>query len=142
MKLFEKGIIIRKTIEEDLPQIYAAGRNMEELVNSPFTFSAENLADIFASDSSICYTAARKKKVLGFIACSIKDDQSIIRWIMVNKNLRHAGIGTALLTQCIEKTKKTGIENFLIEVSENNDSVKLFTGYGFNLKETVLKFKL
>jgi ribosomal protein S18 acetylase RimI-like enzyme len=142
MKLSDKGIIIRKTIEEDLPQIYSAGRNQEELANSPFTFSAENLADIFASDSSICYTAARKKKVLGFIACSIKDDESIIRWIMVNKNFRHAGIGKALLTKCIEASNKTGIENFLIDVLENNDSVKFLSGSGFNLKETVLKFKL
>ncbi len=142
MKLSDKGIIIRNTTEEDLPQIYAIEKNYNAFANQSFALNAENLADIFASSSSICYTAVRKKKVLGFIACSIKNDESIIRWLMVNKNFRHAGMGKALLIQCMETSKKAGVTDFLIEVSENNDSINFFTRFGFNLKETVLKFKL
>ena len=142
MKLSDRGIIIRKTIEEDLSQIYAVGKNYDALINLPFAFNAENLADIFASDSSGCYTAARKKKVLGFIAWSIKDNESILRWVMISKNFRRAGIGKALLTRCIEESEKYGVNSFLIEVLDNNDSTKFFTGSGFNLKETVLKFRL
>lgn len=142
MKLSDKGIIIRNTIEEDLPQVYAAGKDQEALINLPFAFNAENVADTFSSSNSICYTAVRKKKVLGFIACSTKDDELIIRWIMVGKNIRHAGIGKALLMQCMEESKKYGVENFLVEVLGNNNSAKFFTGFGFKLKETVLKFTL
>ncbi len=142
MKLSDKGIIIRKTIEEDLPQIYAAGKSLDSLTGLPFAFNAENLADIFASGSSSCYTAARKKKVLGFIAWSIKDNESILRWIMVNKNFRRAGIGKTLLTQYMKESEKSGVNNFLIEVLDSNDSTKFFTCFGFNLKETVLKFRL
>lgn len=143
MKLFEKGIIIRKTAEADLKQIYAEGMNEPLFLNMSFAFTAENLAVIFASDKSICFTAARKKKILGFIIGSVENNESVIHWMMVKEKLRGAGIGQEMLKQYIETSKKNAALNFLITVSKNNtESVKFFTGYGFSGEDTLVQLKL
>jgi len=143
MNLSEKGIIIRKTVEPDLPQIYSHGSSEPLFQNLPFAFNPENLTEIFSLENSICLTAARKKKVLGFIIGSLKNEESAVHWIMVKDKLRKTGIGKELLKQYIEASKKDGAQNFLIDVFKNNpESVKFFTGNGFSIENTFIKLTL
>jgi len=140
MKLAEKGIVIRKTVEEDLHQIYSEGKDEPSFSSLPFEFTPENLAEIFASQNSICFTAVRKKKVLGFIIGSVKDDESRIHWLMVKEKFRKAGIGEELIKSYIEISKNSGAENFLIAVFKNiSETVKLFNNNGFSIKESFVE---
>jgi len=142
MKLSEKGIIIRKTVEEDLPQIYAEGRNESQFKKLAFLFTAENLAEIFASPDSICFTAVRKKKVLGFILGSVDENESLVRWMMVRKKFRKAGIGKEMLKLYMDAAEKTGVNNFIIDVFKSNtESVEFFTKNGFNLNENFIELQ-
>lgn len=142
MNLTERGIIIRKTAEGDLPQIYSSGIEEPAFSDMPFAFNAENLADIFASDNSVCYSAVRKKKVLGFIIGSIEDGASRVYWMMVKEKFRKAGIGKEMLKLYIEFSKKHGAADFLIAVFQNNhDSVKFFTENGFSVKEDFIRLQ-
>ena len=140
MKLSEKGIIVRKTIEDDLPQIYAAGVGEHELKNLPFEFNAENLADIFASDRSISYSAVRKKKVLGFIIGSINGTESKIHWMMVKDNFRKSGIGKELLMIYLDKSKKLNVSGFSTFAADNKSgSLNFFYSCGFTREKTLVK---
>ena len=140
MNLSEKGIIVRKTIEADLAQIYSTGIAEPFFKDLPFVFSAENIADIFAMENSICFTAVRKKKVLGFIAGSVKDRRSQIHWMMVKDTFRKAGIGEELLKQYLESSKKYGAVDFLIAVLKNSpEPVKFFESRDFTIKENFVE---
>ncbi len=136
MSLSEKGIIIRKTIEADLPQIYSIGKNETLLSELPYPLNSDNMAEIFSSLNCISFTAVRKKKVLGFIIGTVKDNQSRIHWMMVKENFRRAGIGGELLKFFMENSKKNRADDFLIAVFKNDPyAVNFFTKYGFSLKE-------
>jgi ribosomal protein S18 acetylase RimI-like enzyme len=142
MKLSEKGIIIRKTVEDDLPQIYAEGMNESQFSKLTFLFTAENIADIFASADSICFTAVRKKKVLGFILGSVKEKDSFLCWIMVKDKFRRAGIGKELLKMYVKVAEKSGVKEFIIDVYKNNaESVKFFTDNGFEMIENFIELQ-
>ena len=143
MKLSEKGIIIRKTVEADLPQIYAEGEIEPLLLNLPFRFNAENLADSFASYSSICFSAVRKKKILGFIIGSAEGDVSTVSWMIVKDKFRRAGIGKELLERFIDESKKASAEKFSVAVFRNSaDSVKFFTDNGFSVEKNFVELSL
>jgi N-acetylglutamate synthase-like GNAT family acetyltransferase len=143
MKLSDKGIIIQDTTEEDLPQIYAAGIKEPAFQNIPFAFNAENLADIFASDKSIIYSAVRKKKVLGFIAGSINGSESIIRWIMVKENLRKSGIGKELFKLYMDRSEKFEASEYSITITEDKTGALTFLkNNGFKISETLIKLKI
>lgn len=136
MTLSEKGIIIRKTTESDLRQIYTTGITEPVLKDLPYIFTAENLADIFASVNGVCCTAIRGKKVLGFIIGSVKEGSSQIHWMMVKEKLRGAGIGNELLKLYLELSKKTGASDFLTAVLKNcHGPVKFFEQREFTVKE-------
>jgi len=142
MKLSEKGIIIRKTIENDLRQIYLSGKNDPEFSASLPGWSANYLAEIFTDENSVYFSAVRKKKVLGFISGGVKGRDSFIQSVIVNEKFRKSGIGTELITKFIEFSKKKGAENFFIAVFKNNPhSVKFFTDNGFSVKDTFIEMR-
>ncbi len=142
MKLADKGIIIRKTVEEDLPQIYSAGISEPSFQFLPLAFNTGNLADRFASDKSILYSAVRKKKVMGFIIGSVNGTESTIHWMMVKETFRKAGIGKELLRLYLNKSEKFSTNEFLITVSDNKtDALDFFTSKGFTLNNTSFRLK-
>lgn len=143
MNLSEKGIIIRKTVESDLPQIYAEGAAEPLFMNLPFRFNAENLADNFAANNSISFSVVRKKKILGFIIGSSEGDVSTIHWIMVKDKFRRAGIGKELLKRFIDESKKSAAEKFSIALFRNSaESVKFFTDNGFSVEKNFVELSL
>ena len=140
MNLSEKGIIIRKTAESDLSQIYSQGLNDPAFAELHFTLTPENLADIFASENCICLSAVRKKNVLGFIIGSVNQAESKVHWMTVKENFRKAGIGTELLKLYTNLSKKYGADHFLIAAFKNNpQTVNFFIKNGFT-EETLLMF--
>ncbi|HOP64309.1 MAG TPA: GNAT family N-acetyltransferase [Spirochaetota bacterium] len=134
MKLSEKGIIIRKAVESDLRQIYLSVKEMPLFINAGFT--AEKLAELFMSENSIILTAARKKKILGFIAGNRDEKKSFIQYLFVNEKFRGSGIGSALIEKYLIRGKKSGAEDFFIALPENNmESLNFCIKKGFSREE-------
>lgn len=130
MNLAEKGIIIRKTAESDLREIYLSSAENPELRSCGFT--AEHLADLFASEESIMFSAVRKKRVLGFITGSLREGEAEVETVFVREKFRGSGIGSSLIENFIRRAKKCGADNFFIAVHEKNaNSIKFFRGNGF-----------
>jgi len=137
MKL--KGTQIRKTTISDLRQIYSEGMNESSLQDVNPAFTADNLAELFASENVTALTALRNKKVLGFIIGFLKNNECRIEWIMVKYIFRKKGIGTKMLYLFMENAKNSGAENFFIAVfSNNSESVNFFSKRGFTIKNNIL----
>jgi len=144
MSLSEKGIIIRRTLESDLRSIYLAVSEISVLTADALT--ADSLADLFASDSSVMYSAVRKKQLLGFILGTVKENDAVIEKFFVKEKFRNCGIGSLLLEKFSLRSKKAGSCNFLIALHiENIQTLNFFIKRGFvqsgnsiNLRKTDL----
>jgi len=140
MNLAEKGIIIRKTLESDLRSIYLAvseitGLNSEAL-------SADRLAELFASENSVMYSAVRKKQLLGFITGNLKGDEAIIETVYVKDKFRSIGIGSTLLEKFLTGSKKAGSLNYLITIHEENQkALNFFLSRGFVQADSKINLK-
>lgn len=140
MKFSEKGIIIRETVEDDLRQIYELGMTETELTGAAARFDAENLADIFSSENSICFSAVRKNKILGFISGSVSQNISTMRWIAVKDKFRRWGIGSGLMEFYINESGKRGAKNISIPLLKSDSaSVKFFTQRGYTMRENYIE---
>lgn len=130
MNLGDKGIIIRKTAEGDLREIYLLAHGNPEF--SSINFDENYLADLFISENRIMYSAVRKKKVLGFITGKDAGSSLKIDTIFVSERLRRAGIGSALLEKFESRLKKTGSSEINFAVNEkNSDLAEFFISRGF-----------
>lgn len=130
MSLAEKGIFIRKTLECDLRSIYLAVSEISGLDSD--VLSADHLAELFASENSVMYSAVRKKQLLGFITGNIKRDEAAVETIYVKDKFRSIGIGSTLLEKFLTSSKKTGSLNYLISVHEENQkALNFFLSRGF-----------
>jgi len=136
MKLSERGIIIRRTAETDLREIYITSQNFYA---DKLTASA--LADMYMDNECRMFTAVRKKTVIGFIAGKITCDKATINLLLVKPHFRKSGIGSALLESFMNNAKKSGAEKFLISVYENDpDSIEFLRKRGFSGSgETILQ---
>lgn len=137
MNLSENGIIIRRTSESDLRQVYLLSHEEPLSVNIPFPVSPENLAEIFADKNTIHFTAVRKKKVLGFVSCSVKGSESEINWIFVAPKLRRKSIGSSLLARSMEELKHKGAAKLKVSLMHQPDnSDGFFSNIGFSVEKT------
>ncbi len=130
MSLAEKGIIIRRTIETDLRSIYLAATETKEFCSDNLT--ADRLADLFASDNSILYSAVRKKNLLGFILGNVKGEGAFVEKIFVKEKFRTCGIGSLLLEKFLLGSKKAGSDIFFIALpAENLQALNFLIERGF-----------
>ncbi len=134
MKQLGRGIIIRETAGEDLRQIYTLW-NEEAAENARLAgITADELAESFASDSSIMLTASRKKRALGFIIGSIKDHSAVILWMLVIKKFRGTGIGSALYNRFNEKAACAGCNTLSLVLPEDSNALNFFSSRELEVK--------
>lgn len=142
MKVIGKGIILRSTIESDLHQIYTLWSE-EISVNTELPeMTAEQLAELFASDNTIMLTAARKKNVLGFVISSVKECRAVIRWMLVIKKFRSTGIGRDMLDGLVELTlNKHGYCDITIIIEQHNtETERLLNTHDFKPGRRLVEF--
>lgn len=140
MNLADKGIIVRRTVEADLSEIYLSAAEATEPGKCGLT--ADHLADLFASEESVMFSAVRKKRVLGFIAGSMTEGVAVVEVILVKERFRCSGIGSLLLDNFIHRAKKRGAENFFIAVHEKNDkSISFFNRRGFTAEGNTVSLR-
>ncbi|HPJ42950.1 MAG TPA: GNAT family N-acetyltransferase [Spirochaetota bacterium] len=137
MSLAEKGIIIRRTVESDLRNIYLTVSGTAEFSSGDLT--ADRLADLFMSDSSVLYSAVRKKHLLGFILGNVQGGNAFVEKIFVKEKFRRCGIGSLLLEKFSLHSKKAGSKNFFIALpAENMETLNFFIKRGFVQSQNTL----
>lgn len=140
MNLAEKGIIIRKTLECDLRGIYLAVSEIPGL-NSD-ALSADRLAELFASEKPVMYSAVRKKQLLGFITGYLKGEEAIVETVYVKEKFRSIGIGSLLLENFISRSKKTGSEIIVIYAqTDDQKPLSFFLNRGFVQAGSIINLK-
>lgn len=81
------------------------------------------------SDTDSVYNYKRDELVLGYLEIRLVDGVIDIMNLFVNEEERKKGIGTALMSEMIEKEKYNRI---MLEVNENNnEAIRLYTKLGF-----------
>jgi ribosomal protein S18 acetylase RimI-like enzyme len=140
MSLAEKGIIVRRTLETDLRSIYLAASETKKFC--PGNLTAERLADLFASENSVLYSAVRKKNLLGFILGTARENDAVIEKFFVKEKFRHSGIGSLLLEKFLLSSKKTGSYNFFIALpAENREALNFLTKRGFVQSDNTINLR-
>ena len=140
MNLAEKGIIIRKTIESDLREIYLAAADAPEFSSGRLT--ADHLADLFTSVDSIMYSAVRKKRVLGFLTGRLRGNEAVVEAVFVKDKFRSSGIGTSLLNSFTKRSEKACSEIFFIAVpDENIKCINFFIRRGFVQESSTINLR-
>ena len=81
------------------------------------------------SDTDSVYNYKRDELVLGYLEIRLVDGVIDIMNLFINEEERKKGIGTALMSEMIEKEKYNRI---MLEVNENNnEAIRLYTKLGF-----------
>ncbi len=140
MSLQEKGIIVRKTSGNDLRGIYLYATGNPEF--SSVEFTADYLAELFASENRIMYTAVRKKKVLGFITGRIAGGTARLETIYVNEKFRRAGIGSALLEKFTARAKRNDAGDIVFSApGDNTPLIKFMENSRFAAESSTLNLR-
>lgn len=85
------------------------------------------------SNTNTTYIVAKQdNKILGFAGILTILDESNIMNIVTKKNKRNLGIGSLLLSELINISKKLNMNSITLEVNENNiPAIKLYQKYNF-----------
>jgi len=97
-------------------------------------FWNSNILEEELKNKSRKYIVAKEnKEILGFAGISIASGDAVeLMNIVVRKDKRRSGIGTALLNEIIKIAKKTNLEVLTLEVNVNNlSAITLYENFGF-----------
>lgn len=140
MSLAEKGIIIRKTSEGDLREMYLISSDNREFHS--VEFNPDYLAELFLSENRIMYSAVRKKKILGFITGRIAGGAARLETIYVREKFRRADIGSALIEKFFSCAKKNGAIDISAAVhGDNTPLIKFMESIGFAAESCTLNLR-
>ena len=87
-------------------------------------------------DDSICIVAFDKERPIGFVSCTILEDENQIKGyiedIYVEKMYRKLGIGSDLMNQVIKDLEERNIKNIKLHVAKRNETVfNFYKKFGF-----------
>ena len=91
------------------------------------------LKNELSSKTSICLVAKTSENIIvGFAGLQFILDEASITNIVTKKNCRNAGIGTNLLKNIIDISKKRNMSTITLEVNENNtNAINLYKKFNF-----------
>lgn len=109
-------IVIRKLKEEDVEQVCALEREAFSL-----PWNREDFLQMISSPNALYLVADSKENVVGYAGCLCVLDEGDICNVVVNKNMRGLGIGSAIVKELIYRgNREFGIKDFTLEVRESN----------------------
>jgi ribosomal protein S18 acetylase RimI-like enzyme len=82
------------------------------------------------------FVIENKKSFKGFLKARLSWGNFHIVELFIPKNVRHCGIGTALLKECLEVAQKEGA-SFVSVKTSNPAAKKLYEKLGFHLHNTL-----
>lgn len=95
-------------------------------------WSPEVLKEELLNKNSIYFVAKINNEIVGFSGIKIILDNCDIMNIVTKKSYRNQGIGSLLLEELINYSKKINISNIFLEVSEDNlFAIHLYEKYNF-----------
>lgn len=107
---------------------------IKDILNSDFDdfWTTDILKNEIIGENKKYIVAKLKKVIVGFCGIMTNLPDSEIMNIVVKKNFRGSGIGTALLNKAIEISQKLNCEKIFLEVNEKNvGAIKLYENAGF-----------
>ena len=136
---------IRRAEERDAPLVTALLSQVLEIhaairpdvfVSGTTKYSPDELAAIFADESTPVYVAEDVGEVVGYTFCAIKDDAGrdflvpaktlYIDDLCVDQTRRGGGVGEALFRFVFGEAQKLGCTNITLNVWEGNDAARRF----------------
>ncbi|MDE1869018.1 MAG: GNAT family N-acetyltransferase [Candidatus Micrarchaeota archaeon] len=133
---------VRFATKRDLPAISGFGApivkamkfyNKEHMARNVYELGVRDLKDTFRHKNCIIIAATKEGKIVGF--CTHYPGHGHVDWldwILVDKNLRKAGIGRALIGFVIKDAKRRGCHKIWCDSNPNNRlAFKFFTKMGF-----------
>lgn len=108
----------------------AIAKMEQEYIECPWSESV--LLESFALDSYIFIKAEENDTLIGYGSVQVVFDEGNINNIAVDKNFRHKGIASGILTNIIEQCKERKVATLFLEVStENKGAIALYEKFGF-----------
>ncbi len=102
-----------------------------ELFEDPY--SEETLRRELELPFSVGLVAKLEGKIVGYCLAWIVDDTCEIHRIGVAENLQGKGVGRKLLTSLLEISRKRGVKQAILEVSEKNKkAISFYRNLGFS----------
>lgn len=84
------------------------------------------------NENTTYIVAKQNNEIVGFAGILTILDEANIMNIVTKKNKRHSGIGSLLLSELINISKKKNLKSITLEVNENNISaMNLYTKFNF-----------
>lgn len=134
------GMIIRRTGIPDLHNIYMLGMTEKNFSAPACCWDASSLAEIFAEENCVAYTAARKKEIAGFIIGKVSGCNAELKWIFVKEKFRRRGVGTDLLDRFKENLKKSGVTDFFVALfPDKNETENFFIKHNMIKRESFIR---
>ena len=97
-------------------------------------WSYDVLEDELECDNSYVIVAKNSENIIvGFAGLKVILDEANIMNIVVKKDFRHNGIGSILLENLINYSKKLNLKTITLEVNENNlSAIRLYDKFSFD----------
>lgn len=137
-------IEIRNVTSEDIPAIYAMGKDVDEFHTSdqaPNFWPEAVLHECVDKDDVYFFVATSDDEIAGFIIANLNKSLSkaLIENIFVKPNFRGQGIGTSLAKQVIETAKADQFQ-FIAVLTPPDDiaAIKTYEKAGFSQGDTFL----
>lgn len=115
---------INSTRELSLDAAIAVVENVNDSITEPTNWSKynSNCARYVIENQDSCFFATAPE-ALGYVLIDIKGDRTYIPYIAVKSSTQKNGIGSALLTKAVEKTRDLSIDTLCFDCRE---TVKYF----------------
>jgi ribosomal-protein-alanine N-acetyltransferase len=125
---------IRHATSADLPPI----RDLERQTETAAHWSDADYDALFAPDAPrrialIIATETQPQQINGFVIARCNSDEWEIENVIISRDLRHQGMGSALIRELLNLAKKHSPISVLLEVRESNLAARrLYETLGFS----------
>ena len=127
----EEPLTIRRLGYSDLPHVIAIERRA-----FPTPWSLAMFVLELSKPSGVCLAAAIGKDLVGYLICSRYDDVWHLMNVAVDPSQRRRGVGSALLTEMLERAGR-GQDRYTLEVRTSNlGATRLYERFGFTAAGT------
>jgi len=130
----ENGMIIRTFRIEDYDAVVALWRRTEGVgLNESDTRRA--IAVFLRSNPRLSFVAEKNCRILGAVLCGHDGRRGYLHHLAVARRHRHRGIGRQLVSACLAKLRKAGIQKCNVFIfAKNTAGMKFWTRTGWSLR--------
>lgn len=130
----EKGIIIRSFRSEDYDAVIVLWQRTEGVgLNESDTRRA--IIAFLRRNPRLSFVAEKNRRIIGAVLCGHDGRRGYLHHLAVAGRYRHRGIGRQLVSACLAKLRKAGIQKCNVFIFANNVAgMKFWAHTGWNLR--------